>query len=230
MPTLVASTVACLALVITVGVQAPAVSVGLRWKPGPRSRTLELIPIKPIEMTEPIRDRPPHDGWPSWIAWILAGLIILALLAGVARWVRRTRRVRRTNVARVGADLEVPGEADAQILRSGLAAAIQILSSDDRDLGNAVVQAWQGLEDAAAAGGLHRRPAETPSEFTARILYRSRGSAEPITVLLSLYQRVRFGEHSPNADEIAAARHSLVVLMNLWRADLPERRSITVAH
>jgi hypothetical protein len=91
------------------------------------------------------------------------------------------------------------------------------------------VRAWQGLEDAAAAAGVTRRPAETTSEFTARILYRSRDSAEPIDVLLALYQRVRFGGHSPDASEIVAARDSLAALVDLWRTDLPERRPATVA-
>ena len=131
-------------------------------------------------------------------------------------------------LARVGADAGMPTEANATIVQSGLVAAIELLASD-RPPGNAVVQAWQALEDAAAAAGLTRRPAETASEFTARILYRSRRSAEPISVLLTLYQRVRFGEHEPSADEIIAARESLAVLFELWQADLPERRALRTA-
>lgn len=169
----------------------------------------------------------------TWLIRAAAGaaaLVLFALLVLFVRWLRhRTRRPPRTHVTRLGVDSGAVSEADAQILQSGLAAAIEILSSADRDLSNAVVQAWQGLQDAAATAGLHRRPAETASEFTARILYRSRRSAEPIAVLLSLYQRVRFGEHTPTADEIAAARQSLDVLVGLWQADFPRRRATTVA-
>lgn len=225
MPTLVACTVACLALVLAVGLQAPAVSVGLRWHPERRFRP--EIPIKPLEMNGAIPTFPPSDGLPTWAAWTLAALVAVGLLYAATRLLRHlTRHPPRINVARLGADTGVLTEANAQILQSGLAAAIQILSADtaDRDLGNAVVQAWQGLQDASAAAGLHRRPAETTSEFTTRILYRSRRSAEPIAVLLSLYQRVRFGEHAPHRDEIAAARHSLDVLVGLWQADFPSRR------
>ncbi len=226
MPTLAACGIACLALVTAVGLQAPAVSVGLRWHPTPRFRARE-IDINPLPFAGHLPELRPGSGWPTRATWAIATLLALALLFALVRWLhRRTRRPPITNLARIGADSGVLTEANAQILQSGLAAAIQILSSDsaNQDLGDAVVQAWQGLEDAAAAAGLHRRPAETASEFTARILYRSRGSAEPIAVLLSLYQRVRFGEHYPTTDEIAAARHTVDVLVGLWHADVPKRR------
>lgn len=228
MPTLLACAVASLALVISVGLQAPAISVGLRWHPGPR-HTLLLPRFELDGMGGDLRFgiRPP-----SGIGTALSALAIVALIVwAIIRIIRRTRRPPRMNIARLGADSGALTAANAEILQSGLAAAIQILSADlaNRDLGNAVVQAWQGLQDAAAAAGLHRRPAETASEFTARILYRSRRSAEPIAVLLSLYQRVRFGEHAPQADEIAAARHSLETLVNLWQADFPRRRPAAVA-
>lgn len=228
MPTLVSCAAACLVLVVAVGRQAPAVSVGLRWHPGPRSPTLKLIPVDVGEMPEVVF-KGVELGWPSWASWVLATLVALVILVGVLLWVRSNRRrAPVVNVARTGADSGASGEADARILQSGLVAAIEILTSN-REPGNAVVQAWQGLQDAAAVAGVTRRPAETASEFTARILYRSRRSAEPIAVLLSLYQRVRFGEHSPTAHEIAAARDSLAVLVDLWQADFRERRPVRVA-
>ncbi|MDF1503224.1 DUF4129 domain-containing protein [Roseisolibacter sp. H3M3-2] len=225
MPTFVSCAVACLALTVAVGLQSPAVSGGVRWTPTPGSRGFEPIRLDFPAVVLPPRDARPGDGGQSWVAWALAVLVMLAVLIGIARWIRRvTRPVPPAHAVRTGGDAGAPGEADARVVQSGLASALQILSLDDRDLGNAVVQAWQGLEDAAAAAGVHRRPAETASEFTARILYRSRGSAKPIAVLLALYQRVRFGEYAPRADDIAAARHSLDVLVHLWRADLPGRR------
>lgn len=224
MPTLVVCTAAGFALVIAVGLQAPAVSVGIRWTAGPRSRTLQGIPPELSSDMERASSGPPDSSWPSWLIWGLAALAAAVMLFAIVRWLLRiTRRRPATTVARTGADTGVPTEAEARILQSGLVAAIEILATE-RDPGNAVVQAWQGLQDAAATAGLHRRPAETTSEFTARILYRSRGSAAPIAVMLSLYQQVRFGEHVPAADEITAARNSLAVLVELWRADFPARR------
>lgn len=229
MPTLVICAVACLALVTAVGLQAPAVSVGLRWRPGPPSRRLELPPLN-LSWSMELVGNNQRDRWPSWLTWALIALVAVAILVGVLRWIRWiTRRPPAVNVARTGADSRAPSEADARILESGLVAAIDILATE-RDPGNAVVRAWQGLQDAAATAGLNRRPSETASEFTARILYRSRGSAAPIAVLLSLYQRVRFGEHTPSADEIAAAQDSLAVLVDLWRTDFPERRPTKSVH
>jgi len=229
LPTTMVCAVAGLALVIAVSLQAPAVSTGLRWTPTREPRTVEFIPLEfEWEMPAAIAG-PPGLGWPSWLRWGLGIVLVVSLLIVIVRWLLLiARRPPATTVARTGVDTGAPTEADARILQSGLAAAMEILASE-RDPGNAVVQAWQGLQDAAATAGLHRRPAETASEFTARILYRSRGSARPIAVLLSLYQRVRFGEHVPTADEITVARDSLAMLVELWRADLPERRSAKAA-
>jgi hypothetical protein len=223
MPTLVACTVASLALVTVVGLQAPAVSVGLRWRPEPPN----VLGLPPIDIGEGYQIGPLEGGGLlAWLAWVLSALVLLMLLLWLVRVLPHLiRRSPLMNVARLGADSRAPSEADARIVQSGLVAAIDILGTEgERDPGNAVVKAWQGLQDAAASGGLNRRPAETASEFTARILYRSRHSTEPITVLLALYQRVRFGEHSPTPGDIAAARHSLAALVELWRADFPGRR------
>lgn len=230
MPTLVTCVAACLVLVTAVGLQAPAVSVGLRWTPEPPNR-VELPGDKIVGDLQFDWSLRPTDGLPAWIYWSLAGLVVLLMLIAAARWISHLRRRAPTmNVARVGADSRTPSEEDARIVQSGLAAAIDILSSEgERDPGNAIVRAWQGLQDAAATGGVHRRPAETATEFTARILYRSRASAAPIAVMLELYQRVRFGEHTPTAAEIATARQSLAILVELWRADFPERRAARAA-
>ncbi len=178
---------------------------------------------------ESAADAAPGVGLPGWVGWVIVALAALAIIVGVARWLSRfTRRNPAISVVGTGAESGAPIEADAKIVRSGLASALQILNSE-RSSSDAVVQAWQGLQDAAAAAGLQRRPAETASEFTARILYRSQGSAEPIAVLLSLYQRVRFGHYAPNESDITAARESLTTLVDLWQSDLPERRSSKAA-
>jgi hypothetical protein len=230
MQTLAACAVAGLVLVVAVGFQAPAHSVGLRWRlPRSARRSLEAIEIDAPSPRELPGFAEPELGWLGRLGWILAALIAFGMLVWVVRRILRIMRPPPAiTVAGVGSDSGAAGEPDAKKLQSGLAAALQVLTSE-RDPGNAVVRAWQGLQDAAAAAGLDRRPAETTSEFTARILYRSRQSAGAIDVLQSLYQRVRFGDHFPDAGEIAAARDSLAALVELWRTDLPERRRRRVA-
>lgn len=224
-PTLLACAVAGFVLVVAVGLQAPARSVGLRWKWTLRSRRLPPISIEPFDRgVIEIAGSGGLDPWRfSPLAWILAALVAFGILIWITRGIRRNPRSSPAiNLTGMGPDGGVPREANAQIVHSGLAAALQTLTLE-RDPGNAVVRAWQGLQDAAADAGLNRRPAETTSEFTARILYRSRNSAEPIDMLLSLYQRVRFGNHHPDAGEIASARDSLSALVKLWQTDLPDR-------
>lgn len=132
------------------------------------------------------------------------------------------------SVVGTSTDSGAPSEADAKVVVSGLALALHRLDAE-RVSNDAVVHAWQGLEDAAATAGLMRRPAETATEFTARILYRSARSTEPTYVLLALYQRVRFGHHVLSAAEVAAARDALATLLELWQSDLHGRRAVRAA-
>ena len=223
LPTLAACFTLFAALVVMVGRQTPAVSTGVRWSARRRLRNIAIAPNKPMVLNPKSKARQSGNEWPHWIALGLAILIGFAVLRVLLRRVpTRVQRRRALTLANPATAATPEGEADARVLATGLAAAIDILRAE-QDFGNAVVKAWQGLEDAAAMAGLNRHAAETASEFTARILYRSPRSAAPIAVMLTLYQRVRFGEHTPSAEHIAAAQDSLVTLRHFWQSDLPER-------
>ena len=60
-------------------------------------------------------------------------------------------------VVGTGADSSVSREADTKIVQSGLAAALDMLNGG-RTSSDAIVLAWQSLEDAAATAGLDRHP------------------------------------------------------------------------
>src|SRR5690606_35434150 len=142
----------------------PAASVGLRWQPTERPRKLLDFPPLDLSWSFPPAAESQANGLPAWITWTLAALVALGILFALARVTRYLARrlLRRTpsvNVVGTGADSGAPSEADAKILMSGLASALHILNSE-RNSSDAVVLAWQGLEDAAAAAGLKRRPAE----------------------------------------------------------------------
>src|SRR5699024_2865718 len=60
---------------------------------------------------------------------------------------------------------------------------------------NVVVRCWVALEDAAAASGLARDPAETAAEFTARFLDQWQVEARLTQELAELYREARFSRH-----------------------------------
>jgi ABC-type amino acid transport substrate-binding protein len=223
-PTLTASVALFTALVVAVARQPRAVSTGVRWTSKRTMREIEVEPLEPMELGVFTTGTEGGSAWIRWVATALLLLLALILLRLLfTRMMALKRRARTTTVGTTDSAALPTAEADARVLATGLAAAMEVLSIE-RDYGNAVVKAWQGLEDAAALAGLARQPAETASEFTARILFRSQRSAAAIAALLTLYQRVRFGEYTPNATDIASAHRALTILKSLWEADLPERR------
>jgi hypothetical protein len=60
---------------------------------------------------------------------------------------------------------------------------------------NAVVACWVRLEDTVVASGLPRDPAETSSEFTARVLSMYAVTPAAIDELARLYREARFSVH-----------------------------------
>lgn len=61
-----------------------------------------------------------------------------------------------------------------------------------------------------------RGAAETPGEFTTRILGERPAAAADLTRLLGIYERVRFGGHEADAAEREAARDALVRIREAW--------------
>src|SRR6201999_1893445 len=94
--------------------------------------------------------------------------------------------------------------------------ALQVLD-EQREPADAIVRAWLGLEGTAEESGIVRRPAETPTEFTSRILSRAFGDHEAVRTLLRLYLRTRFGDHPVTDDDVAAVRAALQELVTTWR-------------
>ena len=64
--------------------------------------------------------------------------------------------------------------------------------------GDAVIACWVALEAAAATAGISRLPAETPSEFTVRVLALGNVSGSALSELAELYREARFSSHRRN--------------------------------
>ena len=155
-------------------------------------------------------------------------LTVLAVAAGVVLFfiVRAILRARARHVTlppmvavdEIPADpvaAEVEQEPDAPTVHRGLLAALDALD-DEREPEDAVVKAWLGLQSAADDSGVERRPAETPTEFTARVITRVQADERAATALVDVYQAVRFGSHPIGAHEVNAARSAIRKLLDSW--------------
>ena len=163
------------------------------------------------------------DGAVQLVALIVLSLVTIAVLAALVLWL--ARRAQRSRIA-----VERPVEDDAASpaagrpadptlaapeVRRGLARALDLLDEPVTP-SDAVVRAWLGLEDAAVAAGAPRRPAETPSEYAARIIRRFDADREAADELRRLYERVRFGGVALGPDAVEAARGCLTRLLASW--------------
>jgi hypothetical protein len=108
-------------------------------------------------------------------------------------------------------------EPDPPALRTGIELALQVLD-EQRDPTDAIVRAWLGLQEAAEESGIVRQPAETPTEFTSRIVNRASADDRAVRTLLRLYLRTRFGDHPVTSDDVTVARVALQELVRTWPA------------
>ncbi len=154
----------------------------------------------------------------GWLLWVGAGLLAVVLLALLLRWVLWMRRPHPpepeppATLAGTGA---VENEPDIPALHRGAQAAVTQLeqAGPPRD---AIVAAWLALEEAAEASGVHRRPAQTPTEFTTSVLARTGADEAAVTALLGLYHQARFSTRSPGTAEVHAAAAALTQITESW--------------
>ncbi|MBE1874914.1 DUF4129 domain-containing protein [Myceligenerans pegani] len=143
-------------------------------------------------------------------------LVLLALLAWIGTVIARRMIDRYQPGTTVPEETPAPGgtvTATPDELTAAVQDAVeQALAVVDRARGvprDAVVAAWVALEDAAAAHGTERDPADTPTEFTAALLAATPAPAADIRTLRALYQRARFTTRPVTDDDVAAARAAL---------------------
>jgi hypothetical protein len=78
---------------------------------------------------------------------------------------------------------------------------------------NAIVAAWLDLEGSAAATGLPRQPAETSTEYTARVIAVWAVDREHLADLAALYREARFSVHPLGEQHRSRAIGDLRVLI-----------------
>lgn len=167
----------------------------------------------PSQAPPPLQD----SGVGDLVGPLLWAALVLAVLA-VAFWIWRVlpRRPARTTAASVAGGLgAVAGGPDAPAVQEGVRTAQQLLDTVT-DPTDAVLAAWVALEDAAARSGVPRRPADTPTELTSRVLAATEADADAVTTLLGLYHRARFSADGVGPAAVLEARRCLAALAASW--------------
>ena len=171
------------------------------------------------------------------LSWLFVALIVLAVVIALALLWRLRRRpapprelppliaVSDAEAGEARPEPEHPAEPEQ--VRRGLDRASAELR-DEREPRDAIERAWVGLEEGAADSGVRRLPAETPAEFTARVLARVAADRDAAQRFLALYQRARFGSAPVTAEDVAAARTAVDALRASWSA-APHARPSTSA-
>lgn len=155
--------------------------------------------------------------WALIVVAIVVAAVLVLLIARVlaALWRRRESVTAAGRLAVAAGDPD--DGVDVPAMQDGIAAAQRLLE-EDRPPRDAIIQAWLALERAAAASGVPRSPAQTPTEFTSVVLRRTPADHHAVDVLLRLYLRVRFSEQPLLPADAAAARDALTAIARSWSA------------
>jgi Domain of unknown function (DUF4129) len=226
---LTGSVVLSVLVVAAAGIAGTTHFAGARWLPhwnfsehtqGHRTQP-SAFPTFPPRTSLPKSTGSFHLG--TSVLWIVVAVAVVSIAALIWRWWARrpSRPASSWHSAAVAATSEVVAEPeqepDMPALRTGISLALQVLD-EQRDPADAIVRAWLGLQETAEESGILRRPAETPTEFTSRILSHAFADDRAIRTLLRLYLRTRFGDHPVTTEDVATVRSALEELLRSWPA------------
>ncbi|GII99120.1 uncharacterized protein DUF4129 [Sediminihabitans luteus] len=140
---------------------------------------------------------------------LLVAAVIVSWFRGVSLRRTSTIRMRATDAGGTGEALDAdPDDLTPAPLRRGVRTATDRLESAATPT-DGVVAAWVALEESAADLGAHRDPAQTPTEFTTKVLHRTQADPHAVTTLRDLYLQARFGDHPLDPIAVTTARTAL---------------------
>ena len=130
------------------------------------------------------------------VATLLATVVLLAVVLSIIRWLltrdwRRSEREPEPEEV-VFDPLEAPAQLAARMVEDAAVQRELLTGGSPR---NAIVACWHRFEEQAALVGVHRRPWETSSEFTLRVLDRVSADTSAVTTLAELYRDARHSRH-----------------------------------
>lgn len=215
---------------VAAGIGGTARFTRARWVPGPgrlrRTTGGSYIPGRARRAPGQGGD----SGLPVWLVVIGAVIVVVALaVMAVFAWRWWRDRGSASAVEPAESSLRATGqgmsrqageagfEPEPETVLTGIDLALAALDQG-LEPGDAVVRAWLGLQETAEESGIARRRAETPTEFTSRVLGVVFVDDRAVRTLLRLYLRVRFGEHPVTPDDVAQVREALQHLVSSWQS------------
>ncbi len=171
----------------------------------------------------PPGDREPSDppAFLGALAVVVVALFWLLLVAGVflaLRGLWRQARLVRAEPEPAPVEMDVlaqPARVSEQMVRD---ASIQRALLDEGAPRTAIEACWQRFEVQAREAGLPRKPWETSSEFTYRMLDLVGADPHAALTLGELYREARFSEHPLGEEARSAARAALASIQLSPRA------------
>jgi len=146
----------------------------------------------------------------GWVIKIAALVVVLWLLYRGVRRLRDAVRWRRRpppKVANVEFDVLDDPEALSEEIREDADAQFELLFGGTPR--NAIVACWDRFEEQAERVHVARKPWETSSEFTLRLLDAVSADAAAVSRLESLYREARFSEHEIDESRRESAMEAL---------------------
>lgn len=165
--------------------------------------------------------------------WVVLSLCTVALVAFLAMIMVKGRDRRRARLAAAGR-IDEDSAVDALLLPSQVVetARRQLLLLREGSPRNAIVACWMELERACTDSGFPRHPAETSSEFTARVLGQFVLDPTAVEGLARLYREARFSEHAlqePHRSQAIADLEQVLTALEHTHARQAQRAGLVSA-
>lgn len=185
-----------------------------RAEPVPTTTTATPTPTRPSQIRKGAEQRPAEP--PKWLV-VLGRLLEIGFLVALAYlvlrllgWLRlrwRDRTPRPPPPAEVEFEVLDPPRAAAEAMVRDAPAQLDLLHEGTPR--NGIVACWHRFEVQAAEAGVGRRPWETSSEFTLRLLDLVSADHTAVSALARLYREARFSDHAIGEDARGEARAAL---------------------
>jgi hypothetical protein len=173
----------------------------------------QLVP--PAQDDEPAEDatvEEPNDREPSPMVELIARVLVwgalafAAIVAAILLWRHRPTFQRRRRRRERDRPLDVLADVATSVGDSADAQRAALRRGSPR---NAIVECWLLLEAAVIDAGVERRPADTSTELTERVLAEHEVDAAAIAQLAGLYREARFSDHEMSEPSRRAAIDAL---------------------